>query len=217
MEVETIVGGSIQTNCYIIKSDNSCILFDFVPEAEYYIKKHNLKIEILFLTHIHFDHFENLFDFQKRRDFKLYMSQLAYKSINDKSKNLLCSIPEEYYRGVLDVKLDNAEVLSENNEVEWKGKKIIALESPGHSEDSMVYILPSEKIVFSGDTIFYGSIGRTDLPGSSHDDIFKSIKKIFSKISDEYILYPGHGPFTNVEFEKKHNYFLKAGSFDIEL
>ncbi|HOF00996.1 MAG TPA: MBL fold metallo-hydrolase [Spirochaetota bacterium] len=217
MKVETIVGGSIQTNCYIIISGNSCSLFDFVPEAEDFIKNRKLKVENVFLTHIHFDHFENLFDFQKRYDFKLYMSQIAYENINDKSKNLLCSIPKEFYRDVLDVKLDNAEILYDNAVVEWKGKRIVALESPGHSEDSLVYILPDEKIVFSGDTIFYGSIGRTDLSGSSYDDIFKSIKKLFSKISDEFILYPGHGPFTNVEFEKKHNYFLKSGPFNIEL
>lgn len=217
MEVETIVGGSIQTNCYLLKNGNSCVLFDFVPEVESYIKNYNLKVDIIFLTHIHFDHFENLFDFQKRYDFKLYMSKLAYKNINDKSKNMLCSIPEEYHRDVLNVNLDKAEVLSDNCHVDWKGEKIIALESPGHSEDSLVYIFPDRKIVFSGDTIFYGSIGRTDLPGSSHKEIFKSIQKLFSKISDEFILYPGHGPFTNVEFEKKHNYFIKSGSFDIEI
>jgi hydroxyacylglutathione hydrolase len=209
LNLTSIVGGSIGTNCYAIEENNKIILFDFVPEVELFLKNKNYSIDKIFLTHIHFDHVELLFDFQKRHNFELILSDFAYKNINNTSYNLLEMLPDVHISQICDIDLNNAKIVKDDDEIIWENNKIIALESPGHSKDSMVYIFPEKEIAITGDLIFYKSVGRTDFKGSSYNDLMNSIKKLFNKIGDDFILYPGHGPKTTVKNEKQNNPFLR--------
>ena len=177
MQIKTIVGGSIGTNCYVI-SDNekNSVLVDYVPEAEPYISKNSLIINKVFLTHIHFDHIEYLSLFQKKKDFDLYLSEYAYKNINDPEKNLVAFTPfMDEYEKTDKINLSRAILINDNDIIEWNNRPFFkVLLSPGHSPDSVIYISDEIKSVFSGDTLFHLGVGRTDFPGSSHEKMLES-------------------------------------------
>jgi glyoxylase-like metal-dependent hydrolase (beta-lactamase superfamily II) len=209
VNIKLLTGGSIGTNCYIIEDAGKAVLVDYVPQAEAFVKKNGLNVEKILLTHIHYDHIEYLSVFQKNRDIKLYLSDYAYAYINDPEKNLIIFTPflDEYNR-TEKVNLDNAMKISDNDIIEWQDHSFKVLSSPGHSPDSVMYVLDEKRCVFSGDTLFYQSVGRTDFPGSSHEDMINSIKKLFASVGDDYAVYPGHGDRTSIGFEKNNNPFL---------
>ncbi len=90
------------------------------------------------------------------------------------------------------------------------GKSTIeVIHTPGHSKGGICLLFRDEKILFSGDTLFNGSIGRTDLPGGNYETLISSIKHKIIPIGDETVVYPGHGDSTTIEFERKHNSFLQ--------
>lgn len=204
-----VIGGNLGVNCYVLEKDKNIILIDFVPEVEDFIKKNNYNLEMILLTHIHFDHFEMLFDFQKNFNFKLGLSKYGFERINNKQYNLLENFPKEILGFIKDIDLKNAFILKDREILKWQNLEIEIVETPGHSEESLCFVINSDKIVFTGDTIFYMSIGRFDLRGSDENKLYESIKKLFSLIKDDYTLYPGHGEKTNVIFEKRNNFFIK--------
>jgi hydroxyacylglutathione hydrolase len=216
LNIKKIIGGSIGTNCYVIEdpaktSDGktAVVLVDYVPEAETYIAKNDFNVDKILLTHIHYDHIEYLSLFQKKHDFEICLSGLAYTTINDPGKNLVAFTPfmDEYDR-TDKVNLDRAKKVSDGDIIMWKDHSFKVLSSPGHSPDSLMYVLDEKKCVFSGDTLFHQSVGRTDFPGSSHEDMINSINRLFEKAGDDYIVYPGHGDHTTVGYEKNNNPFL---------
>ncbi len=209
LNLNTIVGGSIGTNSYILEENNKILLIDFVPDVEYFISKNKFIIEKLLLTHIHFDHFENLSIFQKKYSFELYLSDEAYNFLKNPDYNILSFFPPKIIDNINNLNLNNIKICKENDIINWNNHKIKVIESPGHSPDCLMYILEENKSVFTGDTIFRGSIGRTDLPGGDFKKLINSINKLFTLIENDYILYPGHGPKTKVDYEKKYNPFLK--------
>ncbi|OHD11162.1 MAG: hypothetical protein A2086_13710 [Spirochaetes bacterium GWD1_27_9] len=204
--IKTVVGGTIGTNCYIIEDNNEVVLIDFVPEVEGEIIQRKLKVSKVLLTHIHFDHFELLCNFQKKFDFELYLSKFAYENINNKEYNLLYFIEDS--SEIDNINLKNAKVVKENDIIKLNNTEILVLETPGHSQDSLSYIIKEKQLVFSGDLLFYQSIGRTDFVGSDYKTLIKSVERLFSATNDSYTVYPGHGPETNIGFEKKSNPFL---------
>jgi glyoxylase-like metal-dependent hydrolase (beta-lactamase superfamily II) len=208
MKMEIIAGGSIMTNSYILYNDNTAIAIDFVPEIVEFLNKNDLKLEKLLLTHIHFDHIEELSIFQQENAFDLYLSEPAFHFLKNPNLQLLSIFPANVVNNIKNIKLDNTVVVNNNDQIEWDNYKIFVYSSPGHSPDSLIYILKEEKKAFTGDTIFYGSIGRTDLPGGSYNQIIESIVNFYKLIEDDYDLYPGHGPKTNAGFEKKNNPFF---------
>jgi len=206
LKIERVTGGLIGTNCYIIEEDGEILTVDFVPELENLILKKGYDIKKILLTHIHFDHFEGLSSFQERYNFELFLSEKAMACINNPEYNLLYLAGG--VSGVKEVDLKNAKSVGEGDSINFAGINIAVIESPGHSEDSLMFIVDEEKVVFSGDTLFYGSVGRTDFATGSFDDILKSIRKLFNRVGEDYIVYPGHGEATKVAFEKGHNPFL---------
>lgn len=210
LKINTLTGGSIGTNCYIIEDNKDSICIDFIPEAESFIIKNKLNPEKILLTHIHFDHLEGISKFQKKyNNIELILTFQAFENINSPQNNLLAytSPLETVIKSQID--LSFARTVRDSEIIKWKNHEISILESPGHSPESVMYILDEKKCVFTGDTIFYLSVGRTDLPGGDFNTLISSIKKLFKKVSDDYKLYPGHGPLTKVDFEKKNNPFLK--------
>jgi len=206
VQIEKITGGTIGTNCYIVIDGVDVILIDFVPEIEAYIKKNSYNLKKILLTHIHFDHFEMLSLFQKRFDFELVLSEKAINHINDPDYNLLSFVDIDFE--IEPVRLTNTKIVKENNIVNFNNIEITVLESPGHSFDSLMYVINKEKVVFSGDTLFHMSIGRTDFPTSDYKLIINSINNLFQKTADDYIVYPGHGEKTTIGYEKKNNPFI---------
>lgn len=213
LKINTIVGGSIGTNSYLLEENNKILLIDFVPEVEKIIEKNNYILEKILLTHTHFDHLEGLSNFQKKYSFELFLSNKAYSFLKNPDLIILSYFPPEVSVNIKSLNLNNVKICDENDNINWNVHIIKVLESPGHAPDCLMFILDEKKSVFTGDTIFHGSVGRTDLPGGNFDEMISSINKLFSIIDDDYILYPGHGPKTNVDFEKKFNPFLKKDYF----
>ena len=209
LNISTITGGSIGTNSYLLEDNKKVLLIDFVPQVEKIIKDNNFKLESIILTHTHFDHMEGLSDFQKKYPFKLYLSNNSYNFIINPDNKIFSIFPPLMLIDIKNLNLDNVKVCKENDIIKLNDHKIKILESPGHSPDCLMLILDEINSVFTGDTIFHGSVGRTDFPGGNFEEMINSIKKLFSIIDDYYVLYPGHGPKTTVDFEKKYNPFLK--------
>ncbi|MCG8572954.1 MAG: MBL fold metallo-hydrolase [Spirochaetes bacterium] len=209
MRLHTILGGSLGTNCYVVEKDNHVILFDFVPEVEKHIIKHNWIVDKIFLTHIHFDHFEGLFLFQDKYDFQLVLSEKSHQNINKKEYNLLNMFGDQISNYIGAIDLDKVVMVNDQDQVDWQNTMVTVYETPGHSPDSVVYTIADSKYLFSGDTIFQLSVGRADFPGSSHEQMIDSIKRLFQLLGDiNYKIYPGHGPSTTLDFEKKNNPFI---------
>ncbi len=208
LNIQKIIGGSIQTNCYLLEYDNDIILIDFIPEVENIIIKKNYRLNEILLTHIHFDHIEELSSFQQRFKFRLGLSKAGYNFLRKPDSNLLLFFPPEVIKNYKNINLDLVKIYTENEILTWNDQHIQIIESPGHSPDGLMFILKEKRIVFTGDTIFYSGIGRTDLPGGNFEQIKLSIKKLFGLIEYDYKLYPGHGKDTSVQFEKNNNPFL---------
>jgi hydroxyacylglutathione hydrolase len=207
--IRRVIGGSIGTNCYLIEEDGSAVLVDYVPQVRKILDAGGLKVEKVLLTHIHFDHIEMLSAFQKNNVFDLYLSEDGLRSINDPEKNLLTYAAPMIDTDSMDrIDLGNAKSVSQGDVIVWKNHPFDVLSSPGHSPDSLMYMLADNKCVFSGDTLFYMSVGRTDFPGSSHEKLIGSIRNLFDAAGDDFTVYPGHGDRTTIGNEKKNNPFL---------
>lgn len=98
--------------------------------------------------------------------------------------------------------------IAEGDKITFGKTTLDVLFVPGHAPGHVVFVYHPEKIVIGGDVLFYGSIGRTDLPGGDHETLITSIKSKLFPLGDDYVVYPGHGPKTNIGFEKKNNPFL---------
>lgn len=98
--------------------------------------------------------------------------------------------------------------IEEGDLIEFGNSSLEVLSVPGHSPGHLVFINKEDQKIIGGDVLFYGSIGRTDLPLGNHDDLINNIKNKLFRLEDGYVIYPGHGPETNLGFEKRNNPFL---------
>lgn len=98
--------------------------------------------------------------------------------------------------------------LNEGDVVRFGNSKLDVLFTPGHCPGSITFFSSDEKFAIVGDVLFYGSIGRTDLPGGNHELLISSIREKLFPLGDDIVVYPGHGPSTTIGFEKQHNPFL---------
>ena len=187
------------TNMYVVSDDNG---EGFIVDCAYpsraveeYISKKYIKIKFILQTHTHFDHVLGLEHFKNLYKVKAYASEDSLNIANDKDYNLAYS-----YNLKVDIDefLKDGDVFSEYN--------IEAIKTPGHTIDSMSFKV--DDMMFSGDTLFKLSIGRTDFPGGSYPQIIDSIKYKFGGFDKDTIVYPGHGDETYIGYELNNNPFL---------
>ena len=200
-KITVVTGGDIETNCYIVHNGSECVLFDFTPNVPAVLDRMGLTVKALFLTHIHFDHFQGLSEFQKTHKFALYLSESGLAHINDGLWTLTAVIPDALAAKSLNVDVSNGIGLTDEQEIDILGMKVKIVLTLGHSQDSACYIIEGENVVFVGDTVFCGGVGRTDLYGGNMRQLYKSKSRLLSMIKPETILYPGHGPETTADDE----------------
>lgn len=191
-----VTGGDIDTNCYILDNGSECVLFDFTPNVPAVLDRMGLTVKALFITHVHFDHFQGLSDYQRTHKFTLYLSETGLAHINDGLWTLTAVIPETLAAKSLDVDVTNAVGLSDGELTEILGMQVRTVLTPGHSQDAACYIIDGENTAFVGDTIFCGGVGRTDLYGGSMGQLYKSKQRLLAMLDPDTVLYPGHGPQT---------------------
>ena len=185
MTVENLVVGELQTNCYIISSGAEAVIIDPGAEPQQILdilKSKGLNLKYIINTHGHFDHVE------------------ANNELAKATRAIICVHKQD--RGWVNAQKD----LEEGEDLNLKEIKLKVIHTPGHTPGSISILV--ENSLFTGDLIFEGSVGRTDLPGGSWEDLNESLKRI-SSLPDSIRIYPGHGPKTSIGDEKKNNPFLK--------
>lgn len=205
--------GAFQTNCYIVQDDNSTFIIDAPAPGEVIInklKQNKLIPDLLILTHGHFDHVLGIKELKKEfPNIKIAISAHDSKYLLDGGDRITRDIAffnEDlfYNKMVSYLPVCKADIILKEGDV-IKGLTVI--ETPGHTPGSICLLSDSERVLFSGDTLFQNSIGRTDFYNSNYSDMVKSLEKLKS-LDDDIIVLPGHGPSTKIGFEKKNNPYL---------
>ncbi len=204
MKVKLLPAGSLFTNCYIVwceEAREAIIIdpgFDRSGEEEkalMVVKAEELDVKFVIDTHGHPDHTAGNVAVKKATDAPVLIHKL------DADMLVRTGLRADGY-------------LKEGGVVKFGDAALRVLHTPGHSPGSISLL--GEKCVFTGDTLFSGSIGRVDLPGGSGEDIMHSLLHRLAELPDELIVYPGHGPQTTLLREKQSNPFLQSG-FDRSL
>lgn len=206
IQIYQIVVGPVHTNCYVFHLNDSknCILVDpgeDVDKIKELIDRKELKPEAILLTHGHFDHIMAVNELTASYRCPVYACDKEEKVLGDCMLN--CS---RHGAGVpYTVKADR--LLKDGEKVSLAGMEIQLLHTPGHTGGSCCYYV-NESVCFSGDTLFYESIGRTDLPTGNDMIIADSIIDKILVLNEDTVVYPGHGFRTTVEYEKKNNPYV---------
>ena len=193
-------------NTYIVIDNNECVVID--PSKAYegiaqYIKKNNLILKAVLLTHAHFDHMRGVDILIDSYRAPLYIGFDDESSLTNPLKNLSAFMNNEEL--IVHAK---PITVSDNETIHVLSEDIKVIHTPFHTEGSVCYYLKDSGVLFSGDTLFKSSIGRDDLPGSNPRKKETSLKKIM-ELPDKVKVYPGHGGFTTIYDEKIHNPFVK--------
>jgi len=203
MKIDVIPLGIIGANCYLVSDDDFALVIDPGKYDERIAKFLNDNAGVkryIILTHAHFDHICGAKQLREETNTDILISKNDAEGLFNPKFSL-----SEYFHirqpiFYADKMLDDGEILSIGS------KKIECLLTPGHSPGSMCFLI--DEILFSGDTLFAGSIGRTDFPNSNHNDMISSLKRL-SQLKAETRVLPGHGEGTTIGVELVSNPFLR--------
>jgi len=210
MKWQQIPLGSIQANCYIVENpDKSCLIFDPGGEAKKLIAlltKRGLKPVAILLTHAHFDHIGGIDEVRDFYRIPVYVHKQEEKWLEDPALN-----GSQFFTVVEPFKAKPADFIIKNEEkMAIADFKFFVYHTPGHSPGSVSYYFENEGVVISGDALFQGSIGRTDLPGGNQAQLLKSIHDKLLTLPEETYVLSGHGPVTTILEEMDSNPFLNG-------
>ena len=175
-----------------------------------HIKKLNVKLVAILITHGHWDHISSLEEICNAfPDAKVYISEDEAEFLENVDLNLTKAANEEGYPvPIFSYKPKHLVKVSDGEIIKEAGFEIEVILTPFHTRGSACYYVASEKALFSGDTLFFSTIGRTDLPTGSTKTLSSSLAKLKS-LPEGIKVYPGHGACTNLDREKKYNHYLK--------
>ena len=202
--IESVVVGSVGTNCYIVhkKDSEHCFVVDPGDSGDKianYIRDQKMILDHILLTHGHFDHIIGVPEVKRAFHLPVYASETEDAMLADTSINLSCHVPGKQTSFHADV------LVHDGDELELLGYKWKVIATPGHTAGSVSYYIPEEEVLLSGDTLFYESYGRTDLATGSSSDIADSLLNKLFVLPEDTMVYPGHGDPTTIGYEKEHN------------
>lgn len=206
MIIERLPVGIYLANCYLVACEKTkkAIVIDPGGDSDMIIDRIDalkLNVEYIVLTHGHGDHMAGLKDVKDKTNAKVLIHGLDKDLLMNNEKNLTNSMAME------PIELEPDILLEENDTIKIGNYEGVVIHTPGHTPGGIC--IKVEDNLFTGDTLFAGSVGRTDLYGGSHDDIMNSIKNKIAIYPDNTKVYPGHGPTSTIGTEKKINPFLK--------
>lgn len=198
MLIKTIPVGQLETNCYVVTNENTLesVVIDPGDEANTildYLESNHLKCVAILLTHGHFDHVGALRAVQEETGAAAYMNRRDDARFStDEHMRLILKKDDHNY--------------DEGDVVEAAGLRFYVMATPGHTPGGVT--LRCEDALFTGDTLFKGSCGRTDLPGGDMEQELRSIRRI-CELPGDYEVYPGHMDSTTLERERNFNYYCR--------
>jgi len=207
MLVRKLVVGDLQTNCYVLGDEESRegVVIDpggDCQEIEKVIRDEDLNIKHIILTHGHADHIAALSRLKEKTNALILIHPADSDMLVEPSHNL------SFFTGENLVCPKADKFLDDGDKIRVGTLELEVLHTPGHSPGGIS--LFTDKVIFTGDTLFCQGIGRSDLPGASHTQLVASIKsKILSK-PDDTVVYPGHGPETTISEEKRNNPWIRG-------
>lgn len=206
MKILRIPAGIYAANCYIIFSQDSKagIIVDPGGDTDDLIKvinDNNIELKYIVLTHGHGDHIGGVAELKSKFNIPLLIHEADSELLKDGNKNL------SNIMGVGSVELIPDKTIKDGDEILFGELKAIVLHTPGHTKGGICLKINDQLI--SGDTLFKGSIGRTDLLGGSYEELIDSIKNKLLILPGETIVLPGHGQPSTIKVEKASNPFLK--------
>lgn len=206
MKILTIVVGPLEENCYIVydEKNKEAIIFDPGDEAEKIIKivdTHQLKPISIVNTHGHFDHVGAVSTLKKSWQIPFYM-HTADAPLLDASKRRMFRVMAHD-----DITIDGT--LSDGEWLHVGNGACLVIHTPGHTKGGCVFYFKDDEFAITGDTLFKGTVGRTDLEGGDYAEILHSVQRKLSALSDACVIYPGHGPKSTMAFERMHNPYLR--------
>lgn len=205
MNLLTYTGGFVETNGYLlVKDDGTCLVVDAPAGIAEFLREKSLNPTHLLLTHQHFDHVDDVAALREAGA-RVFAHEGYAPGIIMEDRVREMGLPVQIPPYQVDEILAGREVLDVG------GYQFHLAHVPGHSPDSISYYLAAESFLFAGDTLFSGSIGRTDLPGGNSGQLLDSIREKLYTLPDETAVFPGHGPQTTIGTEKKTNPFCPEG------
>ena len=183
MKIKKYVVGMIGTNCYLVINEETkeTVMVDpgaYPAKVKNAVKEQGLKLKAVLLTHAHFDH------------------------MTDGESNLSSTYVRGGYR------FEEAVPVSDGQQLEIAGFQFRVIHTPGHTPGGCCYYMEQEGVLFSGDTLFQTSVGRSDFPGGSASALVRSVKEKLLVLPEETHVYPGHMEETTIGYEKLHNPFI---------
>jgi hydroxyacylglutathione hydrolase len=225
--------GPIECNCYLLYEfpTREAAIFDVSGQLDSLIKiinEENLYLKYIFITHAHWDHVEGIFDLKEKfPEAKVGISKEEYIAMQDYTSFAKTSDPQRFEKVMQDsalskmISIDLGSIkpdifIKDNEEFELGNSVIKAILSPGHSIGSVCF--SCDNFLFSGDILFYRSVGNTDFYKASRADLIQSVRRLYSLFPDSTIVYPGHGPITDIGSEKIMNKYvsLDNGEWNIK-
>jgi hydroxyacylglutathione hydrolase len=207
---EILPVGPLQCNCSVIGDETTREAMvidpgDDIEDVLALVRKHNLQVKQIVITHAHIDHVGGAMKLKKVTGAPILLNQNDYallKMLDVQAAWIGMPAPGE-------VKIDQS--LAEGDRIGAGSLSAQILHTPGHTEGSICLYFAPEKKLIAGDTLFAGSIGRTDLPGGSYKKIISSLHEQVLALPDDTVVIPGHGPLTTIGEERESNPFLTQG------
>lgn len=207
IHVKAVSVGPIATNCYIVYDDatNDAFIIDPGCETDFILEQiEHLNVKHILLTHAHWDHIGGVETIREHTDAPVYIHEIERSWLTDPTSNLSGDsnlAPAPVICRQADI------ILFGDEQLELLGETIRVVHTPGHSPGHVSYIMGD--VIFGGDVLFLGSVGRTDLPGSDFGALVQSINSHFLSLPGETTVLPGHGPPTTIKSEQASNPFLQ--------
>jgi len=210
MKIDCLVLGAYETNCYVLRRSEEaadCLIVDTGIDSEQliqFLQEQKLNPTALVLTHGHIDHIAGVNELhEKFPEIKVYIHKLDADMLEEPVSNLSAMTGAAFVTEPADFTLQEGDV------IEQAGIKLSVLHTPGHTPGGISLYSEEQGVVFSGDALFADSVGRTDFPGGSMNQLVKGIKEKLLTLPEDTKVYSGHGPQTTIAHEKAYNQYLQ--------
>ncbi|MCE5197475.1 MAG: MBL fold metallo-hydrolase [Armatimonadota bacterium] len=206
LDFAEVVVGMLEVNCYVLWDTDTLKAAiidpgDDIDDIMRVVDSRGLDVEWILLTHGHFDH-----TFRVSQIAQHYNAKIGMQALDLQLPIQTLALGEPFYNSAQFVMFEVTDLLNDGDVIKLGESEIKIMHTPGHSQGGLCFVTSAG--IFSGDTIFAGSVGRSDFPGGSHEQLIESIESKIMILDDSTRLFPGHGPMTTVGYERESNPYL---------